>query len=295
MTIPLMLPTYEVGGVTLSAVDPAGVEWWVEKTDGWDNAPGDRLVQAARPNAHGVYDAPSYLDPRLITLEGTVVAPDRAAADDAAEAFAAVLTGGVTEPLTVTTPVRAYTLRVKRGGKPAVQRVSAVAWAYQLLLLAPDPRKYATAVSTPMGLPADPVIGLDFSPAGMAGADFTAGGYAGLDFGVPASLGRITISNTGTAATGVVFTLTGPLTGPVTITNQTTGQRLVYGGTVGTNDVLVIDTGRKSVRLNGVSRSLSAAQWWEIPRGSSVDVAWTHSAVSNPTAQLVATVASAWI
>lgn len=68
-------------------------------------------------------------------------------------------------------------------------------------------------------------------------------------------LGQQTITNDGDLDAFPVYTIGGPATS-VTITNDTTGERVVFGAALAAGDVLTIDTRpfRKTVTVNGANR-----------------------------------------
>jgi hypothetical protein len=293
VTTPLLLPTWSLDGVTLNAVDAAGIEWIVTRDSGWYSAPGERLDQDVKPVSDGVYDGPSYRDARLITLEGTVSGPTRIALDRALRRFAAVAaTSSTAKTLTVAEPDLTFAVSVKRARAPQIDRLTETAARWQLHLVAPDPRRYsAVQQSASTVLPGDPLVGLDFTPSGgWAGLDFTPSGYAGLDLGTPPTDGLMTLTNNGTIDTGVVFEVRGPLTAPITIVNQATSQQLTYSINGAAGEILTIDTAARTVMLGGTASrraQLTTAQWWTLPPGTTV-VSWRHGAPSNTTASLTA-------
>jgi hypothetical protein len=141
------------------------------------------------------------------------------------------------------------------------------------------------------------LVGLDFTPAGgWAGLDFTPSGYAGLDLGTPPTDGLMTLTNNGTADTGVIFELRGPLSAPITIVNQATGALLTYSVNGAAGEILTIDTGARTVMLGGTASrraQLTTAQWWLLPGSSTGSptttvVSWRHGAPSNTVASLTA-------
>lgn len=102
--------------------------------------------------------------------------------------------------------------------------------------------------------------------------------------------GAGTATNAGTFATPVMITVTasGASSTSLQITNSTTGESIYVTTALSDGDVLVIDTGTHSVKLNGTEkRSMlgSGTDWWMLDPGSNT------LAVSNDTN---VTVSFAW-
>ena len=72
----LQIPVYTVDGWAANTVDDNGVEWWVTEETGWSSTPPVRLDLADRPQRDGTFDAPTFRGARVLTIEGTAVAPD---------------------------------------------------------------------------------------------------------------------------------------------------------------------------------------------------------------------------
>lgn len=287
MTTALLDTTWSIGRITFNGMDATGTEWWVETDDGWFNAPGEVLSQEVWPSYDGVFDAPSYRDKRLITLSGTVLAPDRYTCDQALRTLAAVGMSRALVPLTVAEPQRTYTVGVRRAQAPTVTRVTANAAEWQLFLVAPDPRRYWAQPNTATALVPSVASGLDWSTGG--GLNWS----PGLDWGTATSTGTATVANPGTAESWPIFTLTGPLLYPV-ITNPDTGQVIAFNGTLGVADTLVITTSPygRTVILNGSTdrRSwLTSAQWFSASPEGMLTVALSTSS-SADTGQLAVSV-----
>lgn len=106
---------------------------------------------------------------------------------------------------------------------------------FQIPLFAPDPRRYAFTVST---------------------VDLTSG--------------TDTITNAGDLPAPPIFTITGGGTNPQVRNTTIEGSpQIVYGGTLGGGDTLVIDVNAQTVLLNGVDAraNLTIAHWWSLAPG----------------------------
>jgi len=253
----LALPTYTVDGWAGNTIDGDGVEWWVTKEDGWSSGPGIRLELADRPQRDGSFDAPSFRAARVITLEGTAVAPDEDARERAKDRLAAVLAdGSVLGELSVQerTVVRRASVRLSAGSK--VSDTTPVSFDWSLQLTAPDPLRYGFDVhELSCGLP-QPGPGITFPVAFP------------LAFGEPVG-GTMAAANAGTATTWPLWTVTGPCTQPV-IRNDSTGEQLAFSLSLAEGDVLTVDAAARTVFLGGASRRaalLPRSSWFGLPPG----------------------------
>lgn len=257
MTRPLLHPVFTVDGWAGNAVDDDGVEWWVTKEEGWSGGPDVRLSLPARPQRDGGFDAPSFRAVRVITLEGTAVAPDPDAMRRAKDRLAAVLVDGRSlAELVVREPTATRRALVRLSAGTRIAERSPVSFEWSLQVTAPDPLRYgADEHSASCGLPRRGE-GVRFP------LDFP------LEFGEPAG-GSLVVTNRGTALTSPVWTITGPCEQPV-IRNDSTGEWLAFGLTLLAGDNLVVDVAARTVRLGGASRRstlLPQSTWFGLPPG----------------------------
>lgn len=254
----LALPVYTVDGWAGNTVDGDGVEWWVTREDGWSSGPGVRLELSDRPQRDGAFDAPSFRSARVVTLEGTAVAPDEDARERAKDRIAAVLVDGadlVELAVRERTVTRRALVRLSAGTK--VVDTTPVSFDWSVQLTAPDPLRYGAEVhQASCGLPR-PGAGIAF-PLVFP-----------LEFGEPAD-GTLAVTNAGTTVAWPVWTVRGPCTQPV-IRNDATGERLVFALSLTEGDVLVVDTAARTVFLGGASRRaalLPTSTWFGLPPGN---------------------------
>ncbi|HWO58541.1 MAG TPA: phage tail protein [Umezawaea sp.] len=255
----LAVPVYAVDGWAGNTVDGDGVEWWVTKEDGWSSGPGVRLEMSERPQRDGSFDAPSFRSARVVTLEGTAIAPDEDARERAKDRIAAVLADGSgLAELSVRerTVTRRALVRLSAGTK--VIDTTPVSFDWSVQLTAPDPLRYGSEPhQVSCGLP-KPGAGISFPLAFP------------LEFGEPAD-GSLAAANAGTTVAWPVWTITGPCTQPV-IRNDSTGERLAFSLNLADGDVLVVDTAARTVFLGGASRRaalLPRSAWFGLPPGNS--------------------------
>lgn len=257
----LVLPVFTVDGWSGNTVDVDGVEWWVTKEDGWSSGPELRLELPDRPQRDGSFDAPSFRSARVITLEGTAIAPDPDTRERAKDRLAAVLADGSTlAELTVQerTVTRQALVRLSGGTKIVDQ--SPVSFEWSLQVIAPDPLRHGAEEHTAScGLP-QPGPGLSF-PLTFP-----------MEFG-EATGGSMALANAGTATAWPLWTVKGPCDQPV-VRNDSTGQRLAFGHPLERlleGDTLVVDVAARTVWLGGASRRaalLPGSSWFGLPPGS---------------------------
>lgn len=283
MSEPLLFPVYAVDGWSGNVLDDDGVEWWVTKEEGWSSGPDVRLELAGRPQRDGSFDAPSFRAARVITLEGTAIAPDPDTKERAKDRLAALLADGSTlAELSVRerTVTRQALVRLSAATKIADRTPDTFEWSLQLT--APNPlRNGAEEHIASCGLPR-PAAGLAF-PASFP-----------LQFGDSVG-GSLALNNAGTAVAWPVWTITGPCNQPV-IRNNSTGEWLGFGLRLLDGDVLEVDVSARTVRLGGASRRaalLPRSTWFGLPPGgTSVDF---DAANLDETAVLTAVWRDAWI
>ncbi|MFG3050317.1 phage distal tail protein [Kitasatospora sp. NPDC048239] len=276
--------TVTLGTLQLGRVDAAGVAWTVAKDGlrGWAGA-AVRTQYTERQGAHGVWAGPTYLGARVITLAGTITAPSLAALDAAAEQlYAAASLTDTTLTVAETIPKQAT---VRCSGEPLVDYETDRVARYSVMLTAADPRRYALYEQG----------GNTKLPSGSGGVTLPI--TLPLTIAAGSSSGTVTLQNQGTIATSPRFVVGGPLPGFTILVqySDSTVRQLTYTDTVGAADVLIIDTGARTVVLNGTvsRRRYLSGQWPDIPPGQTVTVQWV-SAGSDPSALLWAYARSAW-
>lgn len=277
--------TVTLGSLVLGAVDAAGVAWTIGKDglQGWDS-PDVRTQYTPRQSDHGAWAGPSYLDARVITLAGTITAPDLPTLDTAMDQLSAAASLNDTVLIVTETIPRQCTVR--RSGRLLMQPVTDCVATYSVLLTAADPRRYSTVLQSQ-----------------SAGLPSVSGGLA-LPLTMPLTVtatttsGAFTLTNAGTANTRPVLTIAGPVTNPQILAQLPDGSvgQLTYSGSLASGDTLVIDCDAHTVILNGQAsrrRYLSGA-WPEIPAGGNAVFQWT-STTYDPSALLSGTCRAAWL
>ena len=211
-------------------VDANGVRWKLTKLDGWfDGWEGSGTVDQ-KSQADGAWVSPQYAGPRVVHLSGAMESTSWDAITRAWDRLLAQLPFRQLAPLTVSTgegTIADQTALVRQHEKPVLDRVAFRA-AFSLSLLAPDPRKYATATQT-TGLV------LPFASGGIAPPLTPPVTVTGSTTTSQASL-----YNAGTVTSYPVLTITGPCP-PATIANLTTSEVRRVVDAVPAGQTLVID------------------------------------------------------
>jgi len=288
-------PTFAVDGWTANTVDANGVDWFCNGMEGWFGPVGVRSFDIDRPASNGSYSSPSLRTPRVIALSGLCTAPSSDEIYAAMDVFNSLLSDGQLHELVVEEPTRSFRTLVKLGSNPQLGELNARQFDWQLVLVAPDPRKYsAVEHAAPIGLGVPPSGGVLWNgSAGSTGVEWNgpsnnSGVVWQADTGVP---GIVTVTNNGTADAPLSFafeTASGSVVLPG-VRNVQTNQKLTYNGTITPGQDLVISSSTEggSVTLDGVNMgpALSSAQWFSIPKQSSVDLEFT-SAGYEPSATM---------
>lgn len=228
--------------------------------DGWFSPAGTRRNATDRLWAHGTFSERGWRDQRVITVGGHIFTKTRAEAAAMTDELAAALADGTAGKFIVNDADLGYReATVFIQGTPTVNWNGGVDVFFMIDMVAPDPRKYGP-LATATTLAAAPGGGLIF--------DLFTGTNAGvLDFGASDTPGTVTLENVGTADTAPVFTVTGMAPG-FTITETSTGARLIYSDTLAAGQSLVINAADGSVLLDGYadrSAALIRREWTLIP------------------------------
>lgn len=277
--------TATLGGVTLGAVDSAGVAWTLDadSLQGWDS-PDVRTEYSEREADHGAWAGPTYLAARVITLAGKIVAPGLAALDAAIDQLSAAASLGDTVLTVAETVPKQCTVR--RSGRLLLRLETDRIASYSVMLTAADPRRYSTVLQSQS-------TALPSSSGGL-----TLPVTLPIVITAGSTSGTLTLTNAGTIGSRPVLTVAGPVPGFNLLVSYADGtvRQLAYTDTLNTGDVLVLDTDAHTAILNGTvsRRRYLSGPWPEVPAGQTVTVSW-NSAGTDPAALLTATVRSAWM
>lgn len=253
--------TYTIGSWSASDANPgvtdaAGNKWHITSEIGLMHSPAPRTNVVDREQSDGVFDGDTWLPGRSVVLEGVVRSPDFPTLYTAMRTLRGLLTAGSRRlPLVAAFPDLTLQTVVRRDGETLVDKLPSPRHptaTFSLVLYAPDPNLYGGTVQSASTGASTPSGGRAYNwapPRAYGGA-----GTAGL----------ITVTNNGDATTYPIITISagsGPLVNPViTIPG---GLGLVFNLTLNAGDVLVIDTGARTVVLNG-----TAPRTWPLTSGT---------------------------
>lgn len=291
--------TYGFGGAGTLVTAPYHLEWrdtlfgWpstnlaITDCSGWLDYTlrGNNLD---RPGRHGTFPGQTHAEERVIEIELTAAVEDatllallrRATVPDE---------DPVEEPLAMwfeTEQPQVVLAKLKRRAVPTDHAFSVGHHRATLQFVASDPKRYAVTetVSPTVGLPSPGIGGLTF-PLTFP-----------LAFGTPGTPGSTTVTNTGEVPTWPVYTLTGPITGPV-ITTGGSVLRFATDFELELGQTAIIDSDTRSVLINGVARPdvLVQREWAYLPADVPTVVAFTGQGVYDPAAGLVVSYRAAYV
>lgn len=247
--------TYGSSQVQFGAVDANGISWALLSVKGMDGAPTDGSV-VQRAGDHGGFATPQFYGPRPIELIVRATAPTQALRDTARAALQQAVPVSALGAFVYGEPIP-KTLQVRRSGVIKEVSDTLIGVEFDILLIAPDPRKYGAATSVSVSAN-NQLLGI-VPPVT-------------LPFTLPAQPppGAATVTNGGNFETRPLITITGSVVGP-SIYNQTSGQTISFSNlTLAATDTLVLDLGAKAAYLNGSQIPADLwSSWWVLAPGTS--------------------------
>lgn len=228
---------------------------------GSPKARADREDLAQR---HGQLDYTKFYSSRVIGLEGLCIGSDVNNVWDLFDAIKGAVALGTPHLFKFQRTGKAYQeqLGVTVDGElDAPMEIATRTIQWGVTLVAADPRMYSSTLSSGTYDPTASTAGGGITmPMTLIG---------GLLFSTT-TVTRLDLTNNGNFSAPVVVTIQGPVINPI-VDNDTYGQSLYILYNLGSNDVVQIDTGARSVLLNGASRpDLLDAQnsvWWTLRPG----------------------------
>jgi hypothetical protein len=268
-----------LGDLVLNGVDENGVVWVCTGIDGWWNHPEPEMRDFPRGFADGSFDVRGRWNARDITLEGVFLTPDPSlvpiARDTLIRATSLVYTGAWLR--TYEDPPRASYVRLS--GRPEIETVNARGRTeFSIGLRAADPIKYEWSDDDPEGY-SIVEIGCENASTGATGTG--------------------TVNNIGNTDVTAIFEIQGPLTGPATLQNLTTGQLMLIIDSIPAGSFLEIDTYYREVALDGEvdgSRSIvdTLVDWISLKPGQN-SIVFSDEGNANSTATVRIYYRSGWI
>lgn len=246
--------------IAFGQLDADGVAWMRETLSG-TGGPDTSGQVVQRANDHGGYATPQFYGPRMVTLTCRATAPSQVLRDAArARLQRAVAIGGTTggmSTLVYDEPVPKQQ-SVRRSGQIVETYPTLATVTFNILLVAPDPRRYATVLQSASVQAAVTLNGI--TPPLTPPITMPANGK-------PAVIAAV---NNGNFETRPVVQVNGPIQNP-SLTLVDTGQIVSFTGLVlATGQQLIVDFDQKQATLNGalVPADISSS-WWVLAPGSS--------------------------
>ena len=268
-----------LGSLVFNTIDENNVIWVITDIEGWWVHPDPEMPDLPRGYGDGSYDVHGRYQARQITLSGSFFPPapsyTAAAREKLIEATDLVYKGAWLR--TSEKPTKASYVRLS--GRPNIATTDAGGRTnFSIGLRAGDPIKYEWVDGSPDG------YNIIIVPVKNVALSRT---------------GEVTIVNTGNVAVPMIFELTGPVVGKLTITNVTRNEVITVVGSLGSTDILELDTYNREVALNGV---LSGARqkvdivvsWIQLSPGSNV-IRFADLGAVNSTASVRAFYRSGWL
>lgn len=226
-------------------------------------SPQARANRSDKAQRHGQLDFTKFYGPRVIGLTGVVIGSSLLNAWTLFDALKASLALGTS-----------HTFRFLRSGltdqeqcaftvdstvdAPLTIPIPVIQWG--VTLVAADPRMYSATLRSASY---DPTL------AGAGGVNMPMIVVGGLVFSSTTAT-RLVVTNLGQFQTPVTLAIKGPVNNPI-VDNDSIGLSIGILYNLGSNDTVTIDTGNRTVLLNGVSRPdlLDAANtvWYNLTPG----------------------------
>ena len=187
-------------------VDEYGVLWVITDIKGWWSPPAPEMPDIKRGWADGSYDVKGRYNARDLTLEGSILCSDPSLAAEARRRLVAqinlVRQGGWLR--TNENPIKASWVRLS--GEPNFETVNARGRIdFSIGLRAADPIKYSWNELNEDGYDVEEILAKSTTPARS---------------------GKSTLTNQGDFDVSAYFKITGPITGPAIILNETNGESI---------------------------------------------------------------------
>jgi len=273
-----------IGDLVLGDVDPFGVEWTVAKFDGWTGSPAPTLRLTQRARGHGATGSESYLQPRVMTVEGLIKAPSQDALEDAFDRLDAAITLDQTQ-MVVGQSSKVRNAMVQRQGEVIPEYLTDTLGRYSALIVAKDPLKYGDLVTASTLLPS--------SSGGLVYPVTYPITYTGVT-----NSGVIRVNNLGNTQAPVWLRIDGPIpAGGWTVTHIGKKQSLTFAVSLAlaAGEFVTVDMSRREVLAQGQSARagyVTSRGWFTLDPGDN-DIAFSAQNFSA-TAQLTVTTKPAW-
>jgi hypothetical protein len=255
---------------TLAFYPTPDVNGWVYDNDTLDawyaQAEADPDVNK-RPNAHGAYGLGQiFTNEHRPIISGQYYGASAEDALSARDRLAGFFNDGESVAMRVTDEARSTTREVWLVTREAPFHFDFSHFDFDVAFVAPDPRRYAAAISQAIGMPS--------AGTGLVWNLGTAGSGLYFDWGTAGVSGQVSVTNTGRAASSprIEVGAGGAFAAGFRITEVETGRELIYSAATNLGDVIVFDSRtRRATISNGggdVTGLMTSREWFEIPAGA---------------------------
>lgn len=268
--------------------DGTSDDWIYEAVPSWYSSAPMKGQSTDYPMSDGQSPiAKAYRSAKAFTFTGTLAAKTPAEAIGRWMQFAAVQSDGRPFPFTVEDPFGVLTCMVTLDGSAEVLEINNLGAEVEATFIAHDPIKYGQSRVVSTGLPTAGG-GLEYPLHSPAGALF---------YGANGNLGRVTLSNAGTAAVWPSVVVSGGLTAGFYIQRLDTGQVVRYDRVVPDGSTLSIDFRTGEVLVDGISDGstyLTRSEFFSIGPGVSADVQFNAIGGSSGTPMAAFTISDGY-
>lgn len=270
-------------GPSVEGLDPTGCLWWLDGFEGWNGSGTVRSGLTNRVGQDGVRGRSPLRNGRVISIAGSVVAPDDVALAEAEERFSRILMNGSRRSdLIIDERYRgvAKQAQVELNGESLFVRRGTQEATWSLSLIAPDPVRYSTTLSTQTTSRYVPGGGVTFPITHP------------ITFAPSITSGVVGCNNLGNTETWPRLSLSGPLTNPTVRLRG--GAQLGFVIDLLAGQVIDVDTRTRDVYLGTASQRSKLtidSKFFSLPVGGSELILDAESGGGNLTVQY----RSAWI
>jgi len=145
--------TFTLGGIPFGQTDEFGVDWSIEKFEGWSGATSSTSEITQRPRQSGGWRSTGYSTARSIAASGKIYAPDAAGLSPAFDRLIAALPAGRNVMLTVSDAAGERWVPVQQSDEIITEWIMPWIGSWSVQVSSTDWRKFGTAVTDMTGLP----------------------------------------------------------------------------------------------------------------------------------------------
>ncbi len=289
MSTALASPTYALSTWEGNVLDDHGVEWIVDSEQGWSSSPPIRPTSDDKSGADGSWSGPGFYGARVVELSGVAIAADRLSMLRAKDRIKAAVQPRTPMTLTVAEAHLTRIAQVRLSDAVEITDAGARAFRWSLAVSAADPRRYgASVVAQWTGLPATSTSGRTYPrtyPVLYGGS--SSGGS-----------GSVYIVQEGDYdQTPATVTFAGPVSSPQ-VAHAESGRSLTFAITLGDDETLAVDLGKRTAMLNGsasrISTITAASAWFMLAPGTNELQFRGQQESGSTTPLMTVTAQSAW-